>query len=145
MKHREHKVAPLVACTLPLQPREVSRGLDAKRGGKAHGRHPSSRVSAVASAVLNGVTLEVNLHALRKQTLTTSTTAAAQDVAALGRLRTRTEAKLLLARSFGWLVGPLAHRLVGEKSLEMGFAAVSISWQAARKSSPRRNGGVDTS
>lgn len=65
--------------------------------------------------VLNRVAAEVDLNALWKQALTSRTAAATKNVAAFGRLGARTEAKLLFARSLGWLVGPVAHRRVWEK------------------------------
>jgi hypothetical protein len=65
--------------------------------------------------VLHRVAAEVNLYALGQQTLTASAAAAAQDVTASGRLGACTEAKLLLARPLGWLVGPVAHRRGWEK------------------------------
>ncbi len=67
------------------------------------------------SGVLLRVALEVNFHALWQETLATGTAAAGQDVATVCRLRAGAEAKLLLARTFGWLVGSecLGHVRVG--------------------------------
>jgi hypothetical protein len=81
--------------------------------------------------VLNGVTLEVNLHTLRQETLASGAAAASDDVTALSRLHASTEAELLLARPLGWLVGPLAHRLLMEKMCECEVIG-------------RRTGGNDT-
>ena len=52
------------------------------------------------------MTLEVDLHALRQETLPSDAAATSEDGPAFGRFRTCTEAKLLLARSLGGLVGP---------------------------------------
>jgi len=71
--------------------------------------------AAAGLGVLLSVALEVKFHTLRQEALASGGTAAAQDVAAIGRFLAGTESKLLLARALGGLVGSkrLRHGRVG--------------------------------
>jgi hypothetical protein len=74
------------------------------------------RTRAALLALGVSVALEMNLNALRQEALTAFGTAATEDATPADGFHAGTKAELLFARSFGWLVGPFAHKRIWSES-----------------------------